>query len=145
MTENAMFCFQCQEAARGTGCTLKGVCGKDSRTAASMDLLLFVVRGVSVAADALRTAGQTVDGEVNRFVVDALFSTITNANFDEESLLRRVDKGLALRDRLVQKAQARQITLPDTDELTWHGERPDYAAKAATVGVLRDTDADPVR
>ena len=57
MTENAMFCFQCQEAARGTGCTVKGVCGKDSRTATSMDLLLFVVRGVSVVTDALRKSG----------------------------------------------------------------------------------------
>lgn len=79
-----MFCFQCQEAARGTGCTLKGVYGKDSRTAASMDMLLFVVRGVSVVADAMRNAGHTVDDKVNRFVVDALFATITNANFDEE-------------------------------------------------------------
>lgn len=97
-----MFCYQCQEAAKGVGCVLKGVCGKNASTACSMDLLLFVVRGVSVAATALRR--QSVDFDRNRvdvFVTDALFCTITNANFDEESILRRVEAGLELRNELV--------------------------------------------
>ena len=55
--ENRMFCYQCQETAKGTGCILKGVCGKDAATARSMDLLLFVVRGIAVAADRLRNSG----------------------------------------------------------------------------------------
>ena len=137
-----MFCFQCQEAARGTGCTLKGVCGKDSRTAASMDLLLFVVRGVSVVTDTLRAHGQEIAPEVNRFVVDSLFCTITNANFDEESIRLRIDRGLALRDSLINEARTLGLPLPTADELTWHGSRADYDAKAATVGVLREKDAD---
>lgn len=137
-----MFCFQCQEAARGTGCTLKGVCGKDSRTAASMDLLLFVVRGVSVVTDTLRAHGQEIAPEVNRFVVDSLFCTITNANFDEESIRLRIDRGLALRDSLIDEARTLGLPLPTADELTWHGSRADYDAKAATVGVLREKDAD---
>ena len=142
MTENAMFCFQCQEAARGTGCTVKGVCGKDSRTATSMDLLLFVVRGVSVVTDALRKSGHKVRPEANNFVVDALFSTITNANFDVESILGRVDRGLVLRNNLIEEARSLGVFLPAVDELTWNGSREDYAEKAATVGVLRETDAD---
>ena len=137
-----MFCFQCQEAARGTGCTVKGVCGKDSRTATSMDLLLFVVRGISVVTDALRKSGHKVRPEANNFVVDALFSTITNANFDVESILGRVDRGLVLRNNLIEEARSLGVSLPAVDELTWNGSREDYAEKAATVGVLRETDAD---
>ena len=85
--EGNMFCYQCQEAAKGTGCVLKGVCGKNSSTARYMDLLLFTVRGVSVAASALREQSVKVSAEVDSFVTDALFSTITNANFDDVSIL----------------------------------------------------------
>ena len=103
--EPNMFCYQCQETAKGTGCILKGVCGKESHTAQAMDLLLFVVRGISVVADTLRKADSPVSEEVNIFVTDALFCTITNANFDDESILKRVDRGLALRNGLIQEAK----------------------------------------
>ena len=86
-----MFCFQCQETAKGTSCILKGVCGKNATTARYMDLLLFVVRGISVVADQLRENNVPVARKVDSFVVDALFSTITNANFDDESIVRRID------------------------------------------------------
>ena len=79
--ENNMFCFQCQETAKGFGCTLKGVCGKNATTARTMDLLLFVVRGISVVADQLRQHSLPVKKDVDNFIVDALFCTITNANF----------------------------------------------------------------
>lgn len=137
-----MFCFQCQEAAKGIACTLKGVCGKNNTTSAAMDLLLFVVRGVSVVADVLHDNGMKADNETCGFVTDALFSTITNANFDEESILARVDKGLVLRNRLIQKAEEAGIALPKVDELSWQGSREVYKEKALCVGVLRETDAD---
>lgn len=137
-----MFCFQCQEAAKGIACTLKGVCGKNNTTSAAMDLLLFVVRGVSVVADVLHDNGMKADNETCGFVTDALFSTITNANFDEESILARVDKGLVLRNRLIQKAEEAGIVLPKVDELSWQGSREVYKEKAQRVGVLRETDAD---
>lgn len=137
-----MFCFQCQEAAKGIACTLKGVCGKNNTTSAAMDLLLFVVRGVSVVADVLHDNGMKADNETCGFVTDALFSTITNANFDEESILARVDKGLVLRNRLIQKAEEAGIALPKVDELSWQGSREVYKEKAQRVGVLRETDAD---
>lgn len=141
-TDYKMFCYQCQETAGGTGCALKGVCGKTAATSACMDLLLFVVRGVAIAAHALRQGDHTPGREADRFITDALFSTITNANFDDESILRRVDKGLTLRDNLKQRAAACGIALPETDELSWTGGRDAYEAKALTVGVLRETDPD---
>ena len=137
-----MFCYQCQETAKGTGCILKGVCGKESHTAQAMDLLLFVVRGISVVADTLRKADCPVSEEVNVFVTDALFCTITNANFDDESILKRVDKGIIMRNGLIQEAEHNKVFLPKVDELTWQGTRDDYAEKAKTVGVLREQDED---
>lgn len=142
MMEAKMFCYQCQETMKGTGCILKGVCGKESHTAKAMDLLMFVVCGVSVVADELRNVGHAVSPEVNRFVVDALFCTITNANFDDESILRRVDKGMELRNRLMEEAGNKGISLPAIDELQWRGDREEYASKAETVGVLREPDVD---
>ena len=137
-----MFCFQCQETAKGTGCILKGVCGKNATTARYMDLLLFVVRGISVVADQLRENNVPVARKVDSFVVDALFCTITNANFDDESIVRRIDDGLQMRDILKAQAAARGVSLPAVDELEWTGEREAYDDKAATVGVLREKDED---
>ena len=140
--EAKMFCYQCQETMKGTGCILKGVCGKESHTAKAMDLLMFAVRGISVVTDEFRNAGHPVAAEVNRFVVDALFCTITNANFDDESILNRVDKGMALRNRLIEEAKEKGISLPEIDELQWQGGRDEYASKAESVGVLREPDID---
>jgi len=140
--EAKMFCYQCQEAAKGVGCTLKGVCGKESHTSQAMDLLLFVVRGVSTVADSLRTAGEPENDEVNKFVIDALFCTITNANFDDESILKRVDKGLELRRILIGQASVLGIKLPEVDELLWSGDRSEYETKGELVGVLREANED---
>lgn len=87
-----MFCFQCQETAGNTGCLIKGVCGKEASTARLQDLLLFVVRGISVLERELRRHGQDIATEVYHFNTDALFCTITNANFDDESIAARVDR-----------------------------------------------------
>ncbi len=141
MAEN-MFCYQCQETAKGSGCTVKGVCGKTSTTSNNMDLLLFVVRGVSVVATELRKAGKSIAPEVNGFVTDALFSTITNANFDDESILARVEKGLKLRTQLQTEAKKAGIDLPQVEELTWDGNTATYNAVAAKVGILRETNED---
>ncbi|CAK7026007.1 MAG: Hydroxylamine reductase [Parabacteroides sp.] len=140
--ENNMFCFQCQETAKGQGCILKGVCGKDASTARAMDLLLFVVRGVCVATDQLNRMVVPVPEEVNEFVVDALFSTITNANFDDESILKRIDKGFILREQLKKLAAENGVALPSVDEVEWTGNRADYDSKAAEVGILREKNED---
>ena len=140
--ENSMFCYQCQETSRGIGCILKGVCGKNSSTSSAMDLLLFVVRGVSIVANSLRVKEQIVDSKVDGYIVDALFSTITNANFDDESILKRVDNGLQIRQELISQAEKAGIDLPSVDEVVWDGQRSEYEGKAKSVGVLREPNED---
>ena len=136
-----MFCFQCQETAGNTGCLIKGVCGKEASTARLQDLLLFVVRGISVLERELRRLGQDIDVEVYHFNTDALFCTITNANFDDESIAARVDRGLDLRDALAERLRA-LAPVPTADAVTWRAGREAYDAKAGEVGVLAEPDAD---
>ena len=107
-----------------------------------MDLLLFVIRGISIAAHTLRTHRILPDPQVNAFVIDALFSTITNANFDEKSITERINRGFNLRNRLVAQASSAGITFPSADELTWNGAPEAYDDKAAEVGVLREPNED---
>lgn len=140
--EEKMFCFQCQETAKGTGCTLRGVCGKLPQTAKYMDLLLSVVRGVAIANNALTQAHVDTDAQAADFIVDALFATITNANFDDESILARVDKGVALRNALIAKAKANNIALPDYAEITWDGDKATYDEQGAKMGVKRNQNED---
>lgn len=137
-----MFCYQCQEAAKGVGCTIKGVCGKEASTSAYMDVLLFVLRGISVATTALREANQTVESEVNRFITDALFSTITNANFDDDSIKARITKGIELRNTLIEQARGAGISLASHDALSWEGKPESYEAQATLVGVLSEQNED---
>jgi len=140
--ENQMFCFQCQETAKGTGCTVQGVCGKKASTAAKMDLLLFVTRGISVISTALREASEQVPKETNLFVTDALFSTITNANFDEEAIMSKVQKGFELRAKLLEIAKQRGVQIPEVDEVKWSGPISSYNMKAKEVGVFRHKNED---
>ena len=140
--EAKMFCFQCQEAAKGTGCTIKGVCGKDDKTANRMDLLLFVTKGIATVATMLHNAGIETSMQVSHFTTDALFSTITNSNFDIESITKRIIKGLKLRNELIAIAKKENITLPIIDELVWNGEENSFEGKSQTVGVLREANED---
>lgn len=139
MTENKMFCFQCQETAKGTGCTIKGVCGKEAETAKWQDLLLSVVRGVGTIQ---HTMGEKASKEVANFLVDALFSTITNANFDDQSILNKVDTGIALKKQLLETALSKNITFPNYQEVNWGGEKSDYSEEGEREGVLRNENAD---
>ena len=140
--ENKMFCFQCQETAKGTGCTLRGVCGKLPETSRWMDLLLSVVRGVGTIYDALLAKGAAADIAVDDFIVDALFATITNANFDDDALLAKVDKGLAIKHRLLDEASRLGVALPKYHEVEWGGEKADYQAEGDRETVLRNSDED---
>ncbi len=143
MTAAEMFCFQCQETAKGTGCTIKGVCGKQPETNRWMDLLLSVVRGVGTIADSLNCNHVAYDKKkVGDFVTDALFCTITNANFDDSSILTRVDKGLALKKSLLATAHDNNVTLPDYREVVWGGEKAEYMAEGNRQTILRITNED---
>ena len=132
-----MFCFQCQETAKGTGCILSGVCGKTPEVANMQDLLLFVVRGIAVYNQALRKDGRS-SARADKFIFDALFTTITNANFDKHAIIKKIKKGLELKKDL-----SNQVTIEHApDECTWYGDETEFEEKAQTVGVLRTSDED---
>lgn len=137
-----MFCYQCQEAAKGTGCTLSGVCGKTPEVARTQDLLLFVTRGVSVYAHALRLSGYE-NAKANKLVFDALFTTITNANFDKKAIVAKVKEAFEVRNMLAEEAKKRGIAInPLPDECSWSGSEAEFDTKAKTVGVLRTENED---
>ena len=137
----SMFCFQCQETARNQGCTVKGVCGKEPQTAALMDLLLYVGRGVAIVQKSLRDKGIAADVP-DHFLMDALFCTITNANFDDSAISERIDKALELKKELLRKAAENGVDVPDMPEVKIQAEAADYLTKAESVGVLSEADED---
>lgn len=140
--ENQMFCYQCQETAKGTGCTIKGVCGKLPSTSKYMDLLLSVVRGIATIEYNLRQNNVESIAEVDHFIMDALFCTITNANFDDPSILRRVDAGIALKKKLILIAETNNVVLPSYREVEWGGEKADYDHEGDAQTILRTENED---
>ena len=100
-----MFCYQCEQTAKGEGCTKIGVCGKQPDVAALQDLLTYVMKGLSLYAVEGRKVGVT-DNEVNVFSCEALFSTLTNVDFDPDRLVHLINRTVELRDSLKEKVQA---------------------------------------
>src|SRR3989339_1193199 len=92
-----MFCYQCQETAKNNGCTIQGVCGKTADVANLQDLLVFLCKGISMYSVPLREMG-VENSEVNKFITDSLFMTITNANFDKDRFISRVNQAIDLRE-----------------------------------------------
>ena len=138
-----MFCFQCQETAKGTGCTVRGVCGKLPETSRWMDLLLSVVRGVGTIGHYLNDHNVEYNlEEAGDFIVDALFATITNANFDDQALLSKVDRGIELKKALLKTAFEHDVVLPAYQEVKWGGEKAEYVDEGNRETVLRNTDPD---
>lgn len=138
-----MFCYQCQESAKNSGCTIKGVCGKSDCLANLQDLLIFELKGISFYAVQARQMG-IEDERVNRFVFDGLFMTITNANFDKSRFVNSIKEGLVLREELRRKmAELGKIQGPVPDAASWWGEsEADFEKKSQEVGVLNTQDKD---
>ena len=137
--DNKMFCYQCQETAGCQGCTRMGVCGKTPEVAAMQDLLIYVTKGLAAVTTRLRAEGQSVSSEVNYLITVNLFTTITNANFSEKAIIARIKETLAVKNSLLAGLQAMD-NLPDA--ALWQGAEQDFAAKAATVGILATENAD---
>ena len=137
--ENKMFCYQCQETAGGKGCTICGVCGKKPEIAAMQDLLVYVTKGISAVATALRSEGKNVPAEINHLVTVNLFITITNANFDRDAIRDAVSRTLAAKAHLLETLSDRE-KLPEA--ALWNGGESDFEAKAASVGVLATKNED---
>lgn len=136
-----MFCYQCQETARGKGCEVRGVCGKHAETSARMDLLLYAVAGIAAINRALRAKGLS-SVEASHTVIDALFTTITNANFDNDSLDDYIRRAFEVKKQLLDTARKHGVTLPSLPQIEFLAA-PDEAEKYEEVtGVLAEKDAD---
>lgn len=138
--EPKMFCFQCQETAGNKGCMFGGVCGKKPQTANLQDLLIYVTKGLSEITTRLRAEGKAIPAAVNRLITTNLFLTITNANFDDDRFIDRINETLSSRDELLEQ-------LHDTTELSaaavWqYRTAEERTLKAAAVGVLTTEDED---
>jgi len=138
----SMFCFQCQEASRGTGCTIAGVCGKTDDVANLQDLLIFVSKGISFYNIKLREINKE-SGSADKFVISSLFMTITNANFDKDRFVSKIREGLKLRDELKQILLSSGGQIPDGDSATWTASTvEEFEAKSISVGILSTINED---
>ncbi len=132
----SMFCYQCQETLKNSACTVQGVCGKDSDTANLQDLLVYVAKGISVVSERAGTA----DGKIGRFVVKALFTTVTNVNFDRESLVGLIREGLSLREEIKRNYG---VDGDLHDSAVWFSDsEEEFLEKAEHVGILATEDED---
>ena len=136
--EHKMFCYQCQETAGCKGCTMSGVCGKKPDVAAMQDLLVYVTKGLSAVTTQLRAEGKDVPHQVNHLITLNLFTTITNANFDKESIVARIRATLDTKKALLSQLN-NAANLPQA--AVWDGSG-DWEEKAKTVGVLSTKDED---
>ena len=136
--EQKMFCYQCQETAGCKGCTMSGVCGKKPDVAAMQDLLVYVTKGISAITTALRQEGKQVSAKINHLITLNLFTTITNANFDKESIESRIRATLTEKEVLL-KQVTNLTVLPEAAK--WNGAE-NWEEKARTVGVLSTENED---
>lgn len=162
--EKKMFCYQCQEAAGGKGCTHQGVCGKQPETAKLQDLLVYVTKGLASVLCELRKSGaggehEEIPHAVNHLITRNLFATITNANFDDDSLKIKIKETLECKEKYLQKLKGAKLCgsqaeggacgepgehagyrLPDA--ALWNGPEEEYLQKAEHVGVLSTENED---
>ena len=136
--EQKMFCYQCQETAGCKGCTMSGICGKKPDVAAMQDLLVYVTKGISAITTALRQEGKQVSAKINHLITLNLFTTITNANFDKESIESRIRATLTEKEILL-KQVTNLTVLPEAAK--WNGSE-NWEEKARTVGVLSTENED---
>lgn len=147
-----MFCYQCQETAKGTGCTSIGVCGKDAETSGLQDLLLHTEKGVAAYSAIFRKNGKAkelLEGKVNRYLINSLFITITNANFDDDAILDEIKAGLKLREELKALAtdeEKKEAEKYGADLVNWYYESDEdlikFSENQSVVGVLRTENED---
>ena len=136
----SMFCYQCQETAKGIGCTKRGVCGKSNDLANMQDLLIYVLKGISIYSTRAREL--VIENEkVNQFIFNSLFMTITNANWDRAVFVKKIKEGIKLREEIKNQLLKAGGTLPKhlPDCATWEAESEvkfEAKANSSEVGVL---------
>ena len=140
--DKLMFCYQCQETAGCTGCTKFGVCGKSPELANMQDLLIYVTKGLSEVTTRLRSEDKKINKELNHFITLNLFTTITNANFDNEVFYSRVKETLRLKEDLISKLDNKENL---SEAALWNAssnEEIDKKSNSDEVGVLATKDED---
>lgn len=138
--ENKMFCYQCQETAGCTGCTKAGVCGKQPETARLQDLLIYVSKGLSDVTTRLRKEGKEISSDVNHLITLNLFTTITNANFDDDVFYDRIKMTLNVKNDLINQLLCREGL---SEAAIWYADtNKAFDEKAWNVGVLATRDED---
>jgi len=133
-----MFCYQCEETVKGTGCTTVGVCGKKGEVSDLQDMLIFLMKGISIS-NTKKRENDSYDENVDKFIMGGLFSTITNANFDKQYFLRKIQEAIVLRDNLkeINKVQSTH------ESLTWSSkDESEIIKKAGKVGILSTENED---
>ncbi|WP_458122297.1 hydroxylamine reductase [Paenibacillus sp. Z6-24] len=146
-SQPSMFCFQCQEASKGTGCTIKGVCGKLHDVANLQDLLIYTIKGISYLSRDIQLTDE-LNRRISLMITDGLFTTITNANFDRDFFIAKIHEALALRNEVylfwqtcIGASMSESVQLPDA--AVWSGyTEEELDQKARHIGVLRTADED---
>jgi len=139
-----MYCYQCQETAAGKGCTVKGVCGKTEDVANLQDLLIYLMKGVSHLSVRLRKEGEEMP-EVNTFIAEGLFMTITNANFDKQRFVKKIEEAFRVCEKLKNRLAELGVTdaLCNFKGLDWKDRTPEeMEEKAKLVGILTTQNED---
>ena len=139
----SMFCYQCQEAAKGTGCTVRGVCGKTEDVSNFQDLLIYVLKGISIYNLKAKEVG-LYNEKADKFIMEGLFSTITNANFNDEFFVGRIRDGLKLRNEIRDELQRTGNAVEsNVDAAVWFGDTfKEFEDKARAVGILSTENED---
>lgn len=140
--ENKMFCFQCQETAGCAGCTKFGVCGKSPELANMQDLLIYATKGLSEVTTRIRKEGKKIDKELNHFITLNLFTTITNANFDNEVFYGRVKETLRVKRELIEKLDNKENLSEVALWEAFSNEEMDKKSNSDEVGVLATKNED---
>jgi hydroxylamine reductase len=138
----SMFCYQCEQAAKGTGCTVIGVCGKQPEVAALQDLLVFTLKGIAFWADQARNQGKK-DQEIDRFMIDGLFTTVTNVDFDATAVSKFIVEGVRLRDKARQLAGPYNGNVPAAAQAWILPGSIDEQVKLGELHGIKDYAVDP--
>lgn len=140
-----MFCYQCQEAAKGTGCTIKGVCGKPAEVANLQDLMIYTLKGIALVSQ-IGIENSIEFPEADEFIINGLFMTITNANYDDAVFVEKIKLGIKLRESMKQELISKKIVIGELhDSAIWSAESLEaFNAKADSieVGVLATENED---
>jgi len=139
----SMFCFQCQETAKGTGCTIAGVCGKKEPVSIMQDLLIYNVKGLSWWMDQANQLGVALDAKTDRMVLNAIFATITNANFDRKAIIALINETLAAKKKIraIVEPKLNDVKVPGAAQ--WEATtEEEFDKKALLIGILSETHED---